>query len=72
MLTWIRGEPVEGTELLVDICRVLHQHVIADAPTITAAALWSVHTWCMDVLTVLPLTAHIAREGITQPKKNGA
>jgi len=57
------SEPVDGAELLVDICHVLHRHVIADAPTITAAALWSMHTWCMDVLTVSPL-AHI-----TAPEK---
>lgn len=57
------SEPVDGAELLADVCRVLHQHVIADAPTITAAALWSMHTWCMDVLTVSPL-AHI-----TAPEK---
>lgn len=57
------SESVDGAELLGDISRVLHQHVIADAPTITAAALWAVHTWCMDVLTVSPL-AHI-----TAPEK---
>jgi len=57
------SEPVDGAALLADVCRVLHQHVIADAPTITAAALWAVHTWCMDVLTVSPL-AHI-----TAPEK---
>jgi len=57
------SESVDGAELLADISRVLHQHVIADAPTITAAALWAVHTWCMDALTVSPL-AHI-----TAPEK---
>lgn len=56
-------EAVGGAELLAELCQVLHQHVIADAPTITAAALWVIHTWCMDVFTVSPL-AHI-----TAPEK---
>ncbi|NYE27313.1 hypothetical protein HDE78_000238 [Rhodanobacter sp. K2T2] len=56
-------EPVDGSALLADICKTLHEHVIADGPTITAAALWSMHTWCMDALTVSPL-AHI-----TAPEK---
>lgn len=56
-------DAVDGAELLSELCRVLHQHVIADSPTITAAALWVIHTWCMDKLTVSPL-AHI-----TAPEK---
>jgi Protein of unknown function (DUF3631) len=56
-------EPVDGAVLLADMCAIISQHVIADKPTILAAALWCVHSWCMDALTVSPL-AHI-----TAPEK---
>ncbi|KQZ77753.1 hypothetical protein ASD55_07800 [Rhodanobacter sp. Root561] len=52
-------EPVDGRQLLADLCAIIGEHVIADPPTIRAAALWVVHTYCMDVLTVSPL-AHIS------------
>ena len=52
-------DPVEGAPLLADVVAILAAHVIADPPTIRAAALWIVHTYCMDVLTVSPL-AHIS------------
>jgi Protein of unknown function (DUF3631). len=52
-------EPVDGAVLLGDLYAIIGQHVIADPPTIRAAALWIVHTYCMDVLTVSPL-AHIS------------
>ena len=52
-------EPVDGSRLLSDLCAIIGEHVIADPPTIRAAALWIVHTYCMDVLTVSPL-AHIS------------
>jgi hypothetical protein len=52
------SDPVDGAALLTEISEVLHRHVVADTSTITAAALWAMHTWCMDVLTVSPL-AHI-------------
>jgi len=51
--------PVDGTQLLADLYAIISEHVIADPPTIRAAALWIVHTYCMDVLTVSPL-AHIS------------
>ncbi len=57
------SDEVHGADLLESIRHVLHQHVIADPPTITAAALWVVHTWFMDSLSVSPL-AHI-----TAPEK---
>lgn len=57
------SEVVDGAEMLESIRQVLHQHVIADPPTFTAAALWVVHTWLMDSLSVSPL-AHI-----TAPEK---
>lgn len=56
-------EPVDGGELLRDLCRAIQSHVIADKPTIIAAALWAIHSWCMDGLTISPL-AHI-----TAPEK---
>lgn len=56
-------EPVDGGALLRDLCRAIKEHVAADKPTILAAALWCMHTWCMDVFTVSPL-AHI-----TAPEK---
>lgn len=56
-------EPVDTAAVLAELTDALHRHVIADSPTITAAALWAMHTWCMDVLTVSPL-AHI-----TAPEK---
>lgn len=53
------ADPVDGAPLLADLCAIISEHVIADPPTIRAAALWIVHTYCMDVLTVSPL-AHIS------------
>jgi hypothetical protein len=56
-------DPVDTAEVLAELTEALHRHVIADSPTITAAALWAMHSWCMDVLTISPL-AHI-----TAPEK---
>jgi len=56
-------EPVDTTAVLAELTETMHRHVIADSPTITAAALWAMHTWCMDFLTISPL-AHI-----TAPEK---
>ncbi len=50
--------PVDGETMLMAIYSIIAQHVIADPPTIRAASLWIVHTYCMDVLTVSPL-AHV-------------
>lgn len=52
-------EPVDGAAMLAAMYRIIAQHVIADPPTICAAALWVAHTYCMDALTVSPL-AHIS------------
>lgn len=52
-------QPVSGAALLADVYRIIAQHVVADPPTICAAALWIAHTYCMDALTVSPL-AHIS------------
>lgn len=52
-------EPVDGAAMLAGVYKIIAAHVIADPPTICAAALWVVHTYCMDALTVSPL-AHIS------------
>lgn len=51
--------PVDGAELIASLCHIIAAHVVADPPTIRAAALWIIHTYCMDVLTVSPL-AHVS------------
>ena len=51
--------PVDGAAMLAGLYKIIAQHVVADPPTICAAALWVVHTYCMDALTVSPL-AHIS------------
>ncbi|CAM5243745.1 DUF3631 domain-containing protein [Rhodanobacter lindaniclasticus] len=51
--------PVDGASMLAGVYKIIAQHVIADPPTICAAALWIAHTYCMDALTVSPL-AHIS------------
>jgi hypothetical protein len=56
-------EPVDGGELILELCQAIHCYVVADKPTIIAAALWAMHSWCMDAFTVSPL-AHI-----TAPEK---
>ena len=52
-------QPVDGAAMLAGIYKIIERHVIADPPTICAAALWVAHTYCMDALTVSPL-AHIS------------
>ncbi|MGV8959357.1 MAG: DUF3631 domain-containing protein [Stenotrophomonas sp.] len=56
-------EPVSGGELLGDIVDAFSLYVVADPPTLHAAALWVVHTWLMDVLSVSPIA------NITAPEK---
>lgn len=53
------AHPVEGAKLLDDVLDALQAHVIADKETLIAAALWAVHTWLLDELTVSPI-AHIS------------
>lgn len=55
--------PVEGAMLLSEIKATINRFVIADDPTITAAALWSVFTWTHHLVQVSPI-AHI-----TAPEK---
>ncbi len=56
-------EAVDGGALLDDIAEVLRTHVIADAETIHAAALWAAFTWFIDVVNVAPIA------NITAPEK---
>lgn len=56
-------DAVNGARLLDDLTAALTLYVIADAPTLRAAALWAVHTWLMDVIGVSPIA------NITSPEK---
>ena len=57
------AHPVDGAAMLDDVLSLLQQHVIADAETLHAAALWVCLTWLADYATVLPLAV------ITAPEK---
>lgn len=59
----IHPDPVDGAELLNDIAATIKRHVIADAPTIHAAALWAAFTWLIDVVNIAPIA------NITAPEK---
>lgn len=59
----IHSDPVDGAALLNEITATLRRHVIADAPTIHAAALWAAFTWFIDVVDVAPIA------NITAPEK---
>lgn len=56
------SDPVCGHELLDDIVSAIRRHVVADPPTIQAAALWAVHTWLLDAVTVTPIANVTAPE----------
>lgn len=56
-------EPVDGSELLEDLSAIIRRHVIADPPTVHAAALWAAFTWFIDVVDVAPIA------NITAPEK---
>lgn len=56
-------EPVDGAELLEDLTTIIRRHVIADPPTVHAAALWAAFTWFIDVVDVAPIA------NITAPEK---
>lgn len=55
--------PVDGAELLEDLAGIIRRHVIADPPTVHAAALWAAFTWFVDVVNVAPIA------NITAPEK---
>src|SRR5690606_23963001 len=54
---------VDGAALLDDVAAAIRRHVIADQPTINAAALWCAFTWLVDVVNVAPIA------NITAPEK---
>lgn len=56
-------DEVDGAELLTDIADIIRRHVIADAPTVNASALWVAFTWFVDVVDVAPIA------NITAPEK---
>lgn len=56
-------EPVDGAELLEELAAIIRRHVIADPPTVHAAALWAAFTWFIDVVDVAPIA------NITAPEK---
>ena len=56
-------DPVDGAALLHEIAAAIRHHVIADPPTIHAAALWAAFTWFIDVVNVAPIA------NITAPEK---
>jgi uncharacterized protein DUF3631 len=56
------SDPVNGAALLDEISAMLRRYVIADAPTLHAAALWIVQTWLIDHLTVSPIANITAPE----------
>jgi hypothetical protein len=57
------GSPVDGAQLLAELCKEFKRYVIADDPTICAAVLWAVHTHLIDVCTVSPIA------NVTAPEK---
>ena len=57
------SDPVNGADLLDQMTATIKQYVVADDPTIRMAALWSVMTWFMDVVSVSPIA------NITAPEK---
>jgi len=57
------NDPVDGAELLNEVAAIIRRHVIADPPTVHAAALWAVFTWFVEVVNVAPIA------NITAPEK---
>lgn len=54
--------PVDGAALLTSIGEAIRAHVVADRPTIVAAALWAAHTYLLDHLTISPIANITAPE----------
>ena len=52
-------EAVSGEQLLTEIKETIKQFVVADEPSLTAAALWVVFTWVHHLMQVSPI-AHIS------------
>jgi hypothetical protein len=56
-------QPVNGAELLDDICKVIRQHVVLPDGSAETMALWAVHTHVFDCFN------HSPRLAITSPEK---
>lgn len=55
-------DQVDGAALLTNIGEAIRAHVVADRPTIVAAALWCAHTYLLDGLTISPIANITAPE----------
>lgn len=56
-------DEVDGIALLDEIALIIHRHIVCEKPTIYAATLWIVFSWCIDVMQVAPIAC------ITAPEK---
>lgn len=56
-------DEVDGVALLDEIASIIHRHIVCEKPTIHAATLWIVFTWCINVMQVSPIAC------ITAPEK---
>ena len=56
-------EPVNGAALLDDIVAAVNRHIVCEAPTANATALWIAFTWCIDAMQIAPIAC------ITAPEK---
>ncbi|EKD72694.1 MAG: hypothetical protein ACD_45C00610G0002 [uncultured bacterium] len=56
-------EPIHPAELLTDISNTIKRFIVCQKETVTAATLWAVMTWFIDVIQVAPIAV------ITAPEK---
>jgi len=56
-------EPVNGAALLDDIVAAVNRHIVCEAPTANATALWIAFTWCINAMQIAPIAC------ITAPEK---
>lgn len=56
-------ESVDGAALLNDIVAAVNRHIVCEAPTANATALWIAFTWCIDAMQIAPIAC------ITAPEK---
>jgi putative DNA primase/helicase len=56
-------DPVNIADVLDEIAMIIERHIVCEKQTITAAALWVVFSWCIDVMQVSPIAC------ITAPEK---
>ncbi|MCB6182975.1 DUF3631 domain-containing protein [Leeia sp. TBRC 13508] len=56
--------PVDGDELLTDVCQTIRRYIICDQETAIAASLWVCMTWLIDHVSIAPIA------NITAPERN--